>query len=159
MQKSLLPDVNQQDTLEELLRQIEHSYDDSKSNDYMFPNETETPELPTPSKKKKEPAPPSTIRSAKADEPVTAKKINIQLPSSGWAVQLASYKTLDEAKESILNLHSKGLSAYYVKGEVEGKTWHRVRVGGYRTKQLATQGKSELMELLGGTDYVVKKAP
>ncbi|MCB0347737.1 MAG: SPOR domain-containing protein [Bdellovibrionales bacterium] len=48
-----------------------------------------------------------------------------------FTVQVASYKSEDEAKAFADDLTKKGLAAYYVKAELKGQTWYRVSIGSF----------------------------
>lgn len=52
-----------------------------------------------------------------------------------YAIQVASFKGLDEARESVSRFRGKGFSAYYVKAVVrENEIWYRVRIGAYKDR-------------------------
>lgn len=50
-----------------------------------------------------------------------------------WAVNIASYSDEESAKKLVASLRASGYNAYTTEGSKGGKTWHRVRVGFYRT--------------------------
>ncbi len=73
---------------------------------------------------------------------VTPKKEVSRIPASypslqassalgKYTVQVASYKSEEEAKSFAEDLTKKGLAAYYVKAELKGQTWYRVSVGSF----------------------------
>jgi cell division protein FtsN len=151
----LLPDPAKEDALEELLRQVEASQA-LASTDLSFPsalNEGEAPEapmepiasvsLPThvlPSAPPIAPAPPAT-------------------PPTGWAVQINSFEDPLEADERIVELSQLGLSAYRVTALVNGINWHRVRIGGYTSREEAIQASEELSAQYGFDDLMIARAP
>ena len=61
-------------------------------------------------------------------------------PTSGWAVQIAAYPHASEADGKVAALLEEGIQAYRVAALVDGKTWYRVRVGGYDSEESAAVG-------------------
>ncbi len=55
--------------------------------------------------------------------------------SRPWALNIASYSDEASAKKLVASLRSAGYNAYTTEGRKSGKTWHRVRVGFYRTRE------------------------
>ena len=155
----LLPDADQQDTLEELLRQIESAHEKKKSNDFLFPNEIEAPKLPVPEPKKTQTSEHSTVVPSKDQQPEDPRLASINVPQAGWSVQIASFPSEQEAKDKVKSLIKKDLTAYFVKAPINNDTWYRVRIGGYDSKSDAIKGKAELEALLKGSGYLVQKAP
>ena len=47
---------------------------------------------------------------------------------AGWTVQLAAYPSEAEAAELIRDLRGRGFAAFHQRADVNGQTWHRVRV-------------------------------
>lgn len=156
----LLPNVEDQDTLEELIRQIEKSHEeDIASNDYFFPDEVEAQKLPVPPENISDELPATEIRQAADPTPATLPIATIQPPTSGWAVQVSSFPDQTEAKQYITQLQNQGLMPYYVVAEIKGKIWYRVRIGGYATESLAAKGKDELETQLQDSGFIISKAP
>ncbi len=83
---------------------------------------------------------------------------NGEVPSSGWAVQVASYTDAQEAEQQLADLVGRELAAYRVAAVVDGVTRYRVRVGGYKTREAAAEGRQELMAMLGLDDAIVVRA-
>ncbi len=81
------------------------------------------------------------------------------VPRSGWAVQLASYASTQEADAHIAELTEQGHDAYRQAAMVGGVTRHRVRVGGYSSRKAAERGRQELETQAGITDALVVQAP
>ena len=155
----LLPDAKQQDTLEELLRQIENAHDKKKSNDFLFPDEIEAPKLPVPENQEVETSEQSTVAPSKDEQPSDPRLSDINVPQSGWSVQIAAFKTEEEAKAKVKELIQQDLTAYFIKEPINKKIWFRVRIGGYDTKSDAITGKAELETQLSGSGFMVTKAP
>lgn len=156
----LLPNVEDQDTLEELLRQIEKTHEeDIASNDYFFPDEVEAQKLPIPPEEVDDKLPATEIRKANDPAPTTLPIATLQPPTSGWAVQVSSFPDQSEAKQYITQLQNQGLTPYYVVAEIKGKIWYRVRIGGYATESLAEKGKEDLETQLQDSGFLIFKAP
>lgn len=69
-------------------------------------------------------------KSVKAPKKVSKARIS----SKPWAVNLSSFITNNEAQSFRKRLRASGYKAYVSKFEKDGMTWHRVRVGFYRTQ-------------------------
>jgi cell division protein FtsN len=154
----LLPAADQQDTLEELLRQIEKAQEKAEATDYLFPDENKEAVLPIPQLPEEQGGPASKIRKGK-EEPEAPEFTEQKLPGSGWAVQVGSYPNLDEAQERISSLQEAGKEAYYIVAAVNDQNWYRVRVGGFRTKEAADKGRQALGKQLDEADFLIYKAP
>lgn len=91
------------------------------------PTPAPTPEPPTP--KPVDPRPGTSAVSGAAGElpgPPSTK--------AGFTIQLAAYERFDEARALIDSTRKAGLSSFYQSATVDGRTWHRVRVGWYATR-------------------------
>lgn len=60
-----------------------------------------------------------------------------------YTVQVGSYVKEDEAKRRAEALRSKGYTAFYIPGTLEGKTWYRVNVGTYATQDEAKRANDK----------------
>ncbi len=70
---------------------------------------------------------------------------NVEAAAIGkYTVQLSSFSGEDEAKVAAQQFRDKGYSAFYVPGQARGKTWYRVSVGQFTTKEEAIKYKSSL---------------
>jgi len=70
---------------------------------------------------------------------------NVEASAVGkYTVQLSSFPTEDEAKTSAQQLRDKGYSAFYVPAQAKGKTWYRVSIGQFTTRDEASKYKSSL---------------
>ncbi|MBI5826167.1 MAG: SPOR domain-containing protein [Deltaproteobacteria bacterium] len=81
---------------------------------------------------KSEKASPESGRT-KAKEKAASSRLAAAM-SRPWAVNIASYLDEGPAKELVASRRSAGYNAYTTEGKKSGKTWHRVRVGFYRTR-------------------------
>jgi cell division protein FtsN len=102
----------------------------------MSPDPTHVVDLPTPSPAGSAPA-----------------------PESGWAVQIAAYPYSSEADSKVAALRKEGINAYRVAALVDGKTWYRVRVGGYESEEDAAVARNELRVRLGQPELLIASAP
>lgn len=109
-------------------------------------SETETDELD-----KQEPEKPSEAESEAADkkeEPATAPVEKVEkpapaLPASGtgrYTIQVASSQNRAEAKSLVKKLQASKYDAYMMEADLGSKgIWYRVRVGRYKTRDMATK--------------------
>jgi len=73
------------------------------------------------------------IQDTKASNVVRLRTTN---PRS-WSVQVTAFQERNDAMQMASELDGEGYSAFVVSGQVKGKTWHRVRVGKYASKEAA----------------------
>jgi cell division protein FtsN len=64
-----------------------------------------------------------------------------------WSVQVTAFQNKDDAMHMASKLEGEGYSAFVVSGQVKGKTWHRVRVGRYASKEQAMQALQKLKDV------------
>ena len=78
-------------------------------------------------------------------------------PAHGaYTIQVASYKTLDDALAQMVILDKKGIAAYRASVKIKGKTWYRVRVGTFADYKGA-RARLEKLAGSGVTGIVIKK--
>lgn len=156
---SILPDVEKQKSLEALLVEIEATNRHRSDTDFMFPNElmNNTP-MPTPAEP--ELVHTETVIDANDVVPMELPKIsNRTIPSSGWAVQIGSYPTLEEAEQAAQEWDKKGTLPYIVSASISNEVWYRVRLAGFDSKAVAQTEKERLEQELQEFDFIVVKAP
>ena len=151
----LLPDIQKQQTLESLLRQIERTEKKQENLDFSFPDEDSRAIAIRVQDIQDQPS--ELVDSEEEIE--TPKFTEQEIPSSGWSVQVGSYTTLEEAQDKIKELQASGHQAYYIIGLVNGENWYRVRVGGFATKTSANSGLKSLERTLSESGFIVSKAP
>ena len=156
--QKLLPNSDEQASLEELIRQIEIA-STLPAKDYIFHEELETQRLPLGLSTDEQLFEKTTLVSEKNLDPPKPELTKLNLPTSGWSIQVGSFPSLEEAEDLIADLSEKELDSYYVVALINGENWYRVRVGGYNSRALAEKAKVSLSKRLGGTDYLVQKAP
>ena len=157
-QRTLLPNVDKQATLEALLHEIDQAQRQGADNDYLFPAELlkEDP-LPIPD--------PPSVEQTQTNIPPSADAVDIpqlptdKLPKSGWSIQVGSYPNLEEAQSKKETLQTDFPNVYVVTASIEGDTWYRVRIAGYPTKAEALEKKKALEIQNQEFDYLVFKAP
>ena len=76
-------------------------------------------------------------------------------PLEGWAVQVGSNPSLDDAVRRQEELLSMGIETYVVAALVGGNTWYRIRVGPFETRADASERKNGLLSELNQDDIIV----
>ncbi len=76
-------------------------------------------------------------------------------PLEGWAVQVGSNPSLDDAVNRQEELLSMGIETYVVAALVGGNTWYRIRVGPFETRADASERKNSLLSELNQDDIIV----
>jgi len=152
----------QGDALDELLARLESlDVDDPQDGALSFPGTLTAGEaFPVP-----EPAEPElavedvVLPGREVPEPPEGEPSAGDVPRSGWAVQLASYGTVEEAEAHLTRLAEQGHDAYRQAALVGGETRHRVRVGGFSSQKSAGRARDELAVSEGIPDALVVQAP
>ncbi|MFT5680000.1 MAG: cell division protein FtsN [Myxococcota bacterium] len=152
----LLPDASTEDALEELLRQVEGSQPVA-STDLSFPGALNTSEVPEPPLKPI--ASVSVPTRVAPSAPPIAPAPPATPPTTGWAVQISSFEDPLEAESRIAELGQLGLSAYRVTALVNGTNWHRVRIGGYTSRENAIEASEAFSVEHGFNDLMIARAP
>lgn len=128
----LVADAARQEQLETLLRKVP-----GQGGDFSFPKDLPA-DIP----------PGSEVLAPTGD-----------VPTEGWAVQVGSFPTADEADARVAELAQKGLKAYRVAAMADGKRWFRVRVGGYANEAEANKAIPDLRALGGAEPLETTAAP
>ncbi len=93
---------------------------------------------PAPIQVKRAPAP--AAKHAVKKKTVTASLDKSALAAKKpWAINVASFPNRDGALKLSKALNASGYNAYVTVFELKGRTWNRVRVGFYDTRETATQ--------------------
>ncbi len=85
--------------------------------------------------------------SPKADRQVSSlmPKPSTPKPTAvDYTVQVAAYKTMDEAERHSQKLIDKGFPAFPVKAIIDGNMWYRVSIGSFKTKNQAMKYEKAL---------------
>ena len=172
---TLLPDAASDDAHEALLREVESAQHAAAANAAEPPagfravladaRAAEPP--PPPPEAAPVEAPVEQVAAGAADAPVTiipapeapTAETGAIRPMDGWAVQIASYHTVEEAEAKVKELQTAGYTAYEVTALVKGTTWYRVRIAGYLSQEVAYEAIPTLEQALGTQGLVVAKAP
>jgi len=67
----------------------------------------------------------------------------------GWVVNIYSVTSRSTAEKRIRQLKAKDIDAKYVRVQIKGKTWYRVRASGFKDKQAAATFKQFLKDYHG----------
>lgn len=163
-----LPDASQEDALEALLREVEYARGAVAPDGTLKTPEAELtfPEALGAQIRPEPPAPEEAEVPVVAEvgppldgAPVPPAPTDDVVPSTGWAVQVASYPTAEEAEFSVEAFRTEGLAAYRVGALVDGRTWYRVRIGGFDTRAAAEDARERLVDRLGDPALMVAAAP
>lgn len=90
-----------------------------------------------------------------AAPPEVPEPSEVSVPDEGWAVQLWSFPSAEEADAKLALLEEAGHDAFRVEALVKGETWYRVRVGPYANKDRALDAMPELAAEQGVDDPIV----
>ena len=91
----------------------------------------------------------------KTEKPVEPVAETITIPKGAYTIQIAAYKSFQEAVSKMAVLEEKGFSTYRIKGENDGATWYRVRMGPFETYDGAKEFKARLDK--AGIDAMIMK--
>lgn len=83
---------------------------------------------------------------AERRQPASLPAVQAASAVGKFTVQLASYRTEDEAVRFAEELKSKGYTAFYLEAQVNGQTWYRVSVGMFATQTSANEFMQELYQ-------------
>lgn len=83
-------------------------------------------------------APPAPAPATVADKPLSKES------KGAYTIQVASYKSYEEAVSRISALEGKGFASYQVKVEKEGSALYRVKMGPFETYDAAKEFKTKL---------------
>jgi DedD protein len=86
--------------------------------------------------------------------PTTMPKNAAQESVGKYTVQVGAYLKEDEAKKRSESLRSKGYTAFYIPGVLEGKTWYRVNIGTFATQVDAKKANDKFKESEGRAGFV-----
>ena len=85
-------------------------------------------------------------------KPTTPKPTSIE-----YTVQVASYKTMDEAERHSQKLIDKGFPAFPVKTTINDQVWYRVSIGSFKNRKQAVQYQNDLKKQAVVTNSFVQK--
>lgn len=70
-----------------------------------------------------------------------------------FAIQVASLKDLDQARLLMNKFKEKGYPAFFQSSDLNGQTWHRIRIGPYPDREAAVRDQNRLKQ--AGVDCLV----
>lgn len=153
------------DTITELLARVEQAAEKHRVEpELAFPEALVEEELQPrlPEEEAPEPGEPMVVAAdaapveAQPEPPAEEEQVpEEEVPAEGWAVQVASYPTSEEARRHLSRLKSGGHDAYLIAALVKGQTWYRVRIGPYSTREAARGAQASLSQALGRSDLLV----
>jgi len=88
--------------------------------------------------------PPEAGSAETAPSAAETKRTEALPREGGWTVQVNAYPEEKSAQRLVERLKEKGYDAYMVVSNVKGRTWHRVRVGKFTTRDEAKKAQEEL---------------
>lgn len=161
---SFSPDTLEQDELESLLREVELARSASPpATDaaLSFPRALTGASSPSATKATAtdgdlSPTNATPLADARPDMPPAAGGA---LPNDGWSVQVATTRDVVIAGTRRDELIEDGWPAYVVSSFVDGKSWYRVRVGGFENAEEANRARMDLASQRGQDDLVLTSAP
>lgn len=110
------------------------------------------PPAPSPTKEKPSVEKAPAVTEAKKEAPaqkaskVEPAKTDAAQREGPWTVQINAYPNDRDAKELAKKLKDKGYDAYVTSTKVKGRTWYRVRVGHFDTREQAQQLQETLKQ-------------
>ena len=150
------------DALDEFLARVEEAATkDAPEEVLTFPGMLPGGEVEEPPEEHIDDPPLQTIVKPGREQPVPPVKtpVTSTLPKGGWAIQVGSYTTEGEADARMEEVSARGVECYKVSAVVDGITRHRLRVGGFRTRQDATDALGSISDKAGAPDAIVVRAP
>lgn len=155
----VLPEADQQATLESLLRQIEDAQQSGTERPFQFPSElpsNEARDVPDPPPKEEAPS----TQSETTPGPIPSAPEGCKAAEPGWFVQVRAHSNIDEALSQTATLSEKlDVGVHCFTAVVDDTKWYRVRVGPYDNEELANTKKELIETLLGESGFIVSKAP
>ena len=98
------------------------------------------------------PAPVAPSKPATAANEQPAKR---QQPTNAWSVQAMATTDKQLANDWLQKLKAKGYDAFLIAADINGKTWHRVRIGTFETREEAENLRAALRAKDGFRDAFV----
>lgn len=92
------------------------------------------------------------------DAEATAQTAPVQVPKSGYLIQVSSFRNARDADKLKAQLALLGLHAQVNKASIKGTAWHRVRVGPYNSTQAVQRTRRQLSSN-GYNSMVIKIRP
>jgi cell division protein FtsN len=90
-------------------------------------------------------APPAS-QEVQAVKPVAPKVVTAKARKISWAVNLTSVSTLASAEKIQQGLKNRGITSEVKQATIGGKSYYRIRIGGFGSKQEAEQVRLPLLK-------------
>jgi DedD protein len=100
-------------------------------------------------------ATPEPDATAKPQTVTSAQPVKREVPANAWSVQAMATTDKQLANDWLQKLKTKGYEAFVIDADINGKTWHRVRIGTFATRQDAENLRSVLKAKEGIRDAYV----
>lgn len=162
---SLLPAAGDRDSLEALLREVEQAQRErasAQANAAQLTFPTALRGADASMALDASPVDASAVAVVPADgDAATAPTPSTEFapPTSGWAIQVASYPNAAEADLQVATLREGGAQAYRVAALIDSQNWFRVRVGGFATKKDASDALPAVSAAVGAEGLIIVEAP
>jgi len=104
----------------------------------------------------------AVVKKVTTKKPVQKATTSVTIPLAkkkaiGWTIVIASLNTRSAAEKALVNLKGKGVAAEIAHILVNGKSWYRIRVGGFSSQQEAKLKKAYLAKHHGIRDAWIHK--
>ncbi|HMV82622.1 MAG TPA: SPOR domain-containing protein [Blastocatellia bacterium] len=92
---------------------------------------------------------------SQSPRPVTQAGLPPTPQGGNLTIQVGSFSDQAQASERVSRLESLGAKARVVKADVSGKTWYRVRVGGFKSREEAASYANKLKAQGAVQDFII----
>lgn len=100
-------------------------------------------------------AAPAPVASPKTESLASEQPAKREVPANAWSVQAMATTDKPLAHDWLQKLKAKGYEAFVVDADINGNTWHRVRIGTFETRQDAENLRAALIAKEGFRDSYV----
>lgn len=92
---------------------------------------------------------------SESPKPVQSAAVPATPKQGSLTIQVASFGDQAQANERVTRLQSLGAQARVVKADISGKTWYRVQVGGFKSREEATSYANKLKGQGAVQDFII----
>lgn len=92
---------------------------------------------------------------SQSPKPVPSAAIPAAPKGGSLTIQVASFSDQAQANDRVSRLQSLGAEARVVKADVSGKTWYRVQVGGFKSREEAASYANKLKSQGAVQDFII----
>jgi cell division septation protein DedD len=116
----------------------------------------ETPDPPTGGRAAAaQVAVPAPVGAPETERLASGQSAKREIPGNTWSVQAMATTDKQLANDWLQKLKAKGYQAFVVDADINGKTWHRLRIGAFETRQDAENLRLALKSKEGFRDAFV----